>query len=114
MTNMPFFTKKLKFERGNRRKWEENPITIERLFTGVFYQPVYVYRYPAVTVYCSGINGILLFTARIQNPNQNGLYKRYAEVYRETIYTALVRIKPLQIASKPCKKRVSGLKEMKI
>jgi hypothetical protein len=52
----------------------------------VFYQPVYLYRYPAVTVYRSGINGIPLFTARIQNPNQNGLYKRYAEVYRGINY----------------------------
>jgi hypothetical protein len=38
---------------------------------GLLYQPVYIYRYPAVTVYHSGINGIPLFTARIQNPNYN-------------------------------------------
>jgi hypothetical protein len=43
---------------------------------GFFYRPIYLYCYPAVTVYRCGINDIPLLTARIQNPNQNRLYKR--------------------------------------
>jgi hypothetical protein len=57
-----------------------------RTYAGFFYQPIYLYRYPAVTVYYNGINGTQLFTAWIQNPNQNSLYKWYAEVYRGINY----------------------------
>jgi hypothetical protein len=46
------------------------------LYLRFLYRPVYFYRYPAVRVYRSGINGIPLLTTRIQNPNQNLLYKR--------------------------------------
>jgi hypothetical protein len=45
--------------------------TIDVLCAGFFlYRLVYFYHYPAVRVYRSGINGIPLLTARIQNPNQ--------------------------------------------
>jgi hypothetical protein len=55
----------------------EKKMTCRTHEKGFLYRPVYFYRYPAVRVYRSGINGITLLTARIQIPNQNHLYKRY-------------------------------------
>jgi hypothetical protein len=53
---------------------------------GVFIPTGIFLPLPAVRVYRSGINGIPLLTARIQNPNQNRLYKRYPAVYRGIKY----------------------------
>jgi hypothetical protein len=65
----------------------------------VFYQLVYLYLYPVVTVYRNGINGIPLFTARIQNPNQNEIQTVSNGILRYKLFIPLwYELKPLRIA----------------
>jgi hypothetical protein len=76
--NKTAYTPRSAADRGHKRNFMPKmnfQNSVER--TGFFYPPVHLYRCGAVSVYRSGINGIPLFTARIQIPNQNRLYKRY-------------------------------------